>query len=90
MRLVVHVVVAILVGFLYWQIGDDAAAIFNNVGMIFFNMLFIMAAAMMPTVLTCQSKQILKIIERFLINYFPHHSCAGHGSTDPRAFESMV
>ncbi|XP_046632753.1 ATP-binding cassette sub-family G member 1-like [Daphnia pulicaria] len=52
MRLGVHVVVAILVGFLYWQIGDDAASIFNNVGMIFFNMLFIMAAAMMPTVLT--------------------------------------
>ncbi len=53
MRLVLHVVVAILVGFLYWQIGDDAASIFNNVGMIFFNTLFIMAAAMMPTVLTC-------------------------------------
>ncbi|KAI9552420.1 ABC protein [Daphnia sinensis] len=52
MRLALHVVVAMLVGLLYWQIGDDAAQIFNNVGLVFFNMLFIMAAAMMPTVLT--------------------------------------
>ncbi|XP_057380707.1 ATP-binding cassette sub-family G member 1-like [Daphnia carinata] len=52
MRLALHVVVAMLVGLLYWQIGDDAAVIFNNVGLVFFNMLFIMAAAMMPTVLT--------------------------------------
>ena len=54
MRLALHVGVAFLVGFLYWQIGGDAASVFNNVGLIFFNMLFITAAAMMPTVLTCQ------------------------------------
>jgi hypothetical protein len=53
MRFAVHVVVAFLVGFLFWQIGGDAASIFNNVGLIFFNMLFITAAALMPTVLTC-------------------------------------
>ncbi|XP_045029362.1 ATP-binding cassette sub-family G member 1 isoform X1 [Daphnia magna] len=52
MRLTLHVCIAILIGLLYWQIGDDAHAVYNNAGMLFFNHLFILYAAMMPTFLT--------------------------------------
>lgn len=54
MRLILHVCISILVGLLYWQIGDDANAIHNNAGMLFFSLIFILYAAMMPTFLTCQ------------------------------------
>ncbi|KAK4008494.1 hypothetical protein OUZ56_013633 [Daphnia magna] len=54
MRLTLHVCIAILIGLLYWQIGDDAHAIYNNAGMLFFNHIFILYAAMMPTFLTCK------------------------------------
>lgn len=53
LRFAAHVVVSILMGLLYWRVGDDAAVIYNNAGLLFFNQLFIMFAAMMPTIVTC-------------------------------------
>lgn len=42
-------------GLLYWRIGDDASVIYNNAGLLFFNQLFILFAAMMPTIVTCKT-----------------------------------
>jgi hypothetical protein len=58
MRFILHVFVATLMGLLYWQVGDDAAFIFNNAGMIFFNQIFILYAALVPTILTCNKRNI--------------------------------
>jgi hypothetical protein len=55
MRFALHVCISILLGLVYWQIGDDANEIFNNSGMIFFSLIFILYVAMMPTFLTCKS-----------------------------------
>ncbi|KAI9554257.1 ABC protein [Daphnia sinensis] len=52
LRFAAHVVVGILMGLLYWRVGDDAAVIYNNAGLLFFNQLFILFAAMMPTIVT--------------------------------------
>ncbi|XP_046451684.1 ATP-binding cassette subfamily G member 4-like [Daphnia pulex] len=52
MRFALHVCISILLGLVYWQIGDDANEIFNNSGMIFFSLIFILYVAMMPTFLT--------------------------------------
>lgn len=53
LRFAAHIVVGVMMGLLYWQVGNDAAAVYNNAGLLFFNLLFILFGAMMPTVVTC-------------------------------------
>ncbi len=52
LRLVSQVAVGVLLGSLYWKIGDEASKVYNNSAMLFFCMLFSMFAAMVPTVMT--------------------------------------
>lgn len=54
LRFAAHVVVGLLMGLLYWGVGNDASLVFNNAGFLFFNQLFILFAAMMPTIVTCE------------------------------------
>ncbi|KAH8337587.1 hypothetical protein KR074_011607 [Drosophila pseudoananassae] len=53
MRLIMHVVIALLLGVVYWQIGADAEKIVSNVSCIFFIILFVFAGNAMPSILLC-------------------------------------
>ncbi len=90
MRFALHVCISILLGLVYWQIGDDANEIFNNSGMIFFSLIFILYVAMMPTFLTCKSIIYLQIMRVTIFIEFHYYSYTWEGGTGSGTFKSMV
>uniref|UniRef100_A0A1A9WZY6 ABC transporter domain-containing protein n=1 Tax=Glossina brevipalpis TaxID=37001 RepID=A0A1A9WZY6_9MUSC len=50
LRIIMHVVVAILLGIVFWQIGDDASKVLSNVSCIFFVVLFVFFGNAMPSI----------------------------------------
>lgn len=54
LRLFAHILVGILIGSLYYDIGNDGHKVLSNLGFLFFNMLFLMYTSMTITILSCK------------------------------------
>ncbi|EFN78567.1 ATP-binding cassette sub-family G member 1, partial [Harpegnathos saltator] len=52
LRFFAHVLVALLISALYYDIGNDGAKVLSNLGFLFFNMLFLMYTSMTITILS--------------------------------------
>ncbi|XP_053978600.1 ATP-binding cassette sub-family G member 4 isoform X2 [Hylaeus volcanicus] len=52
LRLFAHILVGMLIGALYYDIGNDGAKVLSNLGFLFFNMLFLMYTSMTITILS--------------------------------------
>ena len=63
MRMIAHVVCAVLLGLIYLHQGTDASEVHNILGFLFFSLLFLMLAAVMPTVLTYPTEKEIFIRE---------------------------
>lgn len=59
LRLASHAIVGLMIGFLYYDIGEEAGKVMSNAGCIFFTVMFTMFTAMMPTILTCKLNWVL-------------------------------
>ncbi|KAH8419500.1 hypothetical protein KR222_011626 [Zaprionus bogoriensis] len=53
MRVVMHFVVGLLLGVVYWQVGNKAEKVISNVSCLFFIILYLFFGNIMPSILLC-------------------------------------
>lgn len=64
LRLFAHLLVALLITALYYDIGNDGAKVLSNLGFLFFNMLFLMYTSMTITILSCKFSNLCLSVSR--------------------------
>lgn len=68
MRLASYLSTGVILGLLYYDIGNKSERVLNNIGLMFFSLLFISFAALMPVLLTFPME--LPIVIREHMNYW--------------------
>ncbi|KII65694.1 ATP-binding cassette sub-family G member 4 [Thelohanellus kitauei] len=63
LRLATTILMALLLGLLYYKIGNDGSNVINNLGCIFFTLIYLIFICLMPTVLTFPMEKTVFIRE---------------------------
>lgn len=76
MRPVTHIIIALLIGTLYYGIGDDASMMLNNFRYVFMTLMFLMYSAFCSMSLLCKFHLLLSFIEQKIVfdSNYPHLS----------------
>ncbi|KAJ4448776.1 hypothetical protein ANN_00167 [Periplaneta americana] len=72
-RLTIHLVVGVLIGLIYYKVGNDAAHVFHNFGLLYFCIMFLMFTAFSSMMLTFPSE--IPIISREYFNRWYSLKC---------------
>lgn len=65
MRPVTHFLIALMIGTLYFNIGNDASMIFNNFRYVFMTLMFLMYTAFCSMAILCELQFYLSNMNRF-------------------------
>jgi len=65
-RLSIHMIVGVLIGLIYYRVGNDAAHVFDNFGLLYFCIMFLMFTAFSSMILTFPSE--IPVISREYFN----------------------
>lgn len=60
-RLITHICIALFIGILYYDIGEDASNVLNNFNYLFFSVIFLQFTAFNSVTTTCKSIYSFKI-----------------------------
>ncbi|XP_059619010.1 ATP-binding cassette sub-family G member 4-like [Phlebotomus argentipes] len=69
LRIITHIIVAMLLGFVFFDIGSDAANVLTNISCLFFFILFIFFGNSMPTAL-CYPSEASVFLREHLNNWY--------------------
>ena len=67
-RLSMHFIIALVVGMIYFKVGQDAVYVLDNFNLLFFNIMFLMFSAFSATVTTCKLITFQSVFLYVLIN----------------------
>ncbi|XP_057334860.1 ATP-binding cassette sub-family G member 4-like isoform X2 [Microplitis mediator] len=83
-RLSMHCIIALIVGVIYYDIGEDAAYALDNFNLIFFNLMFLMFSAFSATIITFPTAVPIATREHFNSCFNLHSHCLLYDRTNTR------
>lgn len=92
LRFIMHIILGLVVGGIYWQIGNDGSKQLFNFGFCFTIIIAFLYIPMMPNLLECEDYSfVLFVFTIILINLiFVLSSSNSNSNAEERAFQSMV
>lgn len=90
LRVYMHILLGLLIGSLFWDMGNDASKTLYNFGFCFTIMIFFMYIPMMPILLECEFAILFHILQRDFINSSLPFSSHASSVAEERTLQQVV